>query len=118
MGDINTNIRIDQLQTVVKAIANRGSIRTKVTTFYPASSGDAFDFTPETDSILTAWSTSASSSNQMYGGITVGPLVNFVNYSMAGSNLRFGYWGGQLTFYFAAPGGFKLLEIMVDNDSN
>lgn len=117
MGDINTNIRIDQLQTVVKAIAGRGGVRTKVTTFYPASSGDAFSFSPDPDAILTAWSTSASSSNQMYGGINAGPLIENVNYSMAGSNLQFGYWGGQLTFYFAAPGGFTLLEIMVDSET-
>lgn len=117
MGDINTNIRIDQLQTVVKAIAGRGGIRTKLTTFYPASSGDSFDFSPDPDAVLTAWSTSASSSNQMYGGSNVGPLNEFVNYSMAGSNLKFGYWEGQLTFYFAAPGGFKLLEIMVDSET-
>ena len=47
MGDINTNIRIDRLQKVVKEIAGRGTVRTKVTTFYPESSGTAVDFTPD-----------------------------------------------------------------------
>ena len=118
MGDINTNIRIDQLQTVVKAIAKRGSIRTKLTTFYPASSGDAFDFTPEEDAVVTVWSTASSSPNQMYGGVNVGPLQSDYNYALTGTNSKFGYSSGTLTCYFAAPGGLHLLEIMVDNDSN
>lgn len=121
MGDINTNIRIDQLQTVVKAIAKRGSIRTKVTTFYPASSGDSFEFTPDPDTVLTAWATHMSSPTQWYTGLTVGGFPDTLapnNYSMMGTNQGFTYMSGAVTFYYAAPGGFHILEIMVDNDSN
>lgn len=120
MGDINTNIRIDQLQTIVKAIAKRGSIRTKVTTFYPASSGDSFDFTPDPDAVLTAWATRMSSPTQWYTGMTVGPFPDNSapnNYSMMGTNQGFTYMSGYVTFYYAAPGGFHILEIIVDGES-
>ena len=121
MGDINTNIRIDRLQKVVKEIAGRGTVRTKVTTFYPESSGTAVDFTPDENTIMTVWSTHMSSPTQNYAGLTVGKLLVDStsapnNYGMIGSNAAFTCFDGQITFYFAAPGGFEIMEIILDSD--
>ena len=120
MGDINTNIRIDKLQKIVKAIGKRGSISTKVTTFYPESSGTAVDFTPEENTVLTVWNTHLSSPTQNYSGLTIGklPVDNFTpqNFGFIGSNSGFTCFDGQITFYFSALGGISFLEVMVDSE--
>ena len=120
MGDINTNIRIDKLQKIVKEIGKRGSISTKITTFYPESSGTEVDFTPEENTVLTVWATHLSSPTQNYSGLTIGKLPLDAdapnNFGLIGSNSAFTCFAGKITFYFSAQGGISFLEVMVDSE--